>query len=96
MPQRQIAGSPRRRLERVFVLRVWREAGSPPGAMRGSVVELGSERRFFFTQLGDLRDFLSRTLAMPDPDGTIPGATGRPLPADRVSPHTATGNRRLS
>ncbi len=56
-----------RRYERVFVLRVWRETGEgSPSAMRGSVLEVGSERRYFFTQLADLKDFLSLRLAAPD------------------------------
>ena len=65
MPQRQ---SPEAsgRFERVFVLRIWREGGSTPAAMRGSVVELGSDRRFFFTQLADLNDFLSLRLSAAD------------------------------
>jgi hypothetical protein len=65
MPHRQPFN--KRRFERVFVLRVWREGGSSPAdAMRGSVVELGSDRRFFFTQLADLKDFLSLRLTAPD------------------------------
>ena len=56
-----------RRFERVFVMRVWREVGGgPSGALRGSVVELGSDRRFFFTELDDLKDFLSLRLAAAD------------------------------
>jgi hypothetical protein len=42
------------------VLRVWSEAGS--AAIRGSVVELASDQRFFFTKLADLKDFLSLRL----------------------------------
>ncbi|HLY02547.1 MAG TPA: hypothetical protein VKR56_08615 [Candidatus Cybelea sp.] len=49
------------RLERVFTLRLWREAGAR-GAIRGSLVEAGNGRRFFFTQLADLRDFLQLRL----------------------------------
>jgi hypothetical protein len=66
MSQRHPPGA-KRRYERVFVLRLWREGGSTPGTMRGSVVELGRDRRFFFTQLADLKDFLSLTLAAADP-----------------------------
>jgi hypothetical protein len=60
MSGRPRARSAGRRFERVFVLRVWSEAGS--AAIRGSVVELASDRRFFFTKLADLRDFLSLRL----------------------------------
>ena len=49
-----------RRFERAFVVRLWREDGlCTPGSMRGSIVELDSDRRFFFTELGDLKDFLA-------------------------------------
>jgi hypothetical protein len=66
MPQRQ-SDAAKERFERVFVLRLWRESGgSAAGAMRGSVVELGADRRFFFTQLADLKDFLSLRLAAAD------------------------------
>jgi hypothetical protein len=48
-----------KRLERAFTLRVWREAGGAETApLRGSLVELGEGRRFYFTQLQDLEDFL--------------------------------------
>ncbi|HEV3091038.1 MAG TPA: hypothetical protein VGX91_06275 [Candidatus Cybelea sp.] len=49
------------RLERVFTLRLWREAGAH-SAIRGSIVEVGNGRRFFFTQLTDLKDFLTLQL----------------------------------
>lgn len=48
------------RLERVFTLRLWREAGAT--AIRGSIVEAGSGRRFFFSALADLKDFLALSL----------------------------------
>jgi hypothetical protein len=68
MTQRHSIGSKGRRFERVFVLRVWREGGSGPReAIRGSVIELGSGRRFFFTQLADLKDYLSLCLTASDP-----------------------------
>jgi hypothetical protein len=53
-----------RRYERVFVLRFWREAdGAAASALRGSVIELESGRRFFFSGLRDLHDFLSLRLS---------------------------------
>jgi hypothetical protein len=52
------------RLERVFTLRLWREAGAE-SAMRGSLVEVANGRRFFFTHLADLKDFLSLRLNEP-------------------------------
>jgi hypothetical protein len=45
------------RFERTFTLRLWREPGVV-GDVRGSLIELGSGRRFFFTTLSDLKDFL--------------------------------------
>jgi hypothetical protein len=54
---------PRRRYERVFVVRVWREEEAGGfGGPRGSVHELESGRRFFFTGLRDLHDFLTLRL----------------------------------
>jgi len=56
--------SPGRRYERVFVVRVWEEAGaSSREGPRGSVHELESGRRFYFSGLRDLHDFLSVRLA---------------------------------
>jgi hypothetical protein len=52
------------RFERVFTLRLWRESGART-AIRGSLVEVGSGRRFFFTQLADLKDFLTLRLDEP-------------------------------
>jgi hypothetical protein len=49
------------RLERLFTLRLWREAGAY-SSVRGSIVEVVNGRRFFFTQLADLKDFLSLQL----------------------------------
>jgi hypothetical protein len=54
---------PPRRYERVFMLRIWREEdGAAGAALRGSVIELESGRRFFFSGLRDLHDFLSQRL----------------------------------
>ena len=64
MPCHRSTESAAGRFEKVFVLRVWSEAGSGVSrTTRGSVVELGSDRRFFFTQLADLKDFISLRLA---------------------------------
>jgi hypothetical protein len=52
-----------RRYERVFVVRVWREEGAGSGGPRGSVHELESGHRFFFSGLRDLHDFLTLRLA---------------------------------
>jgi hypothetical protein len=67
MSERSSAGGIDPRRQRVFVVRVWLEpGGNTLGAIRGSVVELESNRRFFFTQLGDLKDFLALRLAATD------------------------------
>jgi hypothetical protein len=56
--------TPWRRYERVFVVRVWEEAGAlARDGPRGSIHELESGRRFFFSSLRDLHDFLSVRLA---------------------------------
>lgn len=49
------------RFERLFTLRLWREAGAG-NAIRGSLIEVGNGRRFFFTHLADLKDFLALRL----------------------------------
>ena len=49
-----------RRCERVFMLRLWREAGcTDDAATRGSIVEVATGRRFYFSGLTDLHDFLA-------------------------------------
>jgi hypothetical protein len=63
MPDLPPSGGSTRRFERAFVLRVWREASDAETApLRGSLVELGDGRRFYFTHLRDLEDFLKLTL----------------------------------
>jgi hypothetical protein len=58
---------PGRRLERVFVVRVWREAGMVGRAdVRGSVHELETGQKFFFSGLRDLHDFLTLRLDASD------------------------------
>jgi hypothetical protein len=53
-----------RRYERVFVLRVWEESGDLTcDGMRGSIHDLENGRKFFFSGLRDLQDFLVLRLA---------------------------------
>lgn len=52
-----------RRLERLFVVRLWREEGAPPDAIRGSAREVEGDQRFAFSDLGELEDFLRWRLA---------------------------------
>lgn len=63
MSDRPAAGTSPRRIERVFIMRLWREPSNVSlGAMRGSVVEVDGPR-FFFSNLGDLNEFLALRLA---------------------------------
>jgi hypothetical protein len=67
MAKRSESGLSRRSFERAFMLRMWREAGrEAPGTLRGSILDLASGRRFYFTELGDLKDFLRQTLDKPE------------------------------
>jgi hypothetical protein len=56
------------RSERLFVLRIWREDGIPAEQMRGSVLEVGTDRRFYFTELSDLGAYLDSRLNAPGAD----------------------------
>jgi hypothetical protein len=67
MPDLPPSGRSKRRFERAFMLRVWREAGGRETApLRGSLIELGNGRRFLFTRLEDLEDFLKLTFEQGD------------------------------
>ncbi len=58
------------RAERVFLVRLWREPGSPARAWRGSVhdVSLGSKR--YITAPQEIAEFVTLQLATSDePDG---------------------------
>jgi hypothetical protein len=49
----------RLRVDRVFIMRVWREAGSEPmHPIRISVAEVGSGQKFYFSDVVDMCDFL--------------------------------------
>jgi hypothetical protein len=52
-----VAASPRR-IEQLFVVRLWRETGATSRGWRGSVEHIGTERRFFFSSLADLVEFI--------------------------------------
>jgi hypothetical protein len=51
-------GSPHRRLERVFVVRLWREAGAAPDGLRGSVDDVTEHDQHAFASLDDLMAYL--------------------------------------
>jgi hypothetical protein len=55
------SGSPRRR-ERVYVLRIWREAGAPPESVRGSLEDVATREQHAFGAFGELADYLRRQL----------------------------------
>lgn len=52
----------RRRVGRVFVVRLWRDAGAPIDAVRCSVEEVGGAERHAFADLAGLPEYLRRSL----------------------------------
>jgi len=49
----------RKRIERAFVVRVWREIGATQAdPLRGGVQDLATGERFYFGDLGDLNVYL--------------------------------------
>ena len=48
----------RRRVDRVFVVRVWRETGAPAADVRCSVDDVGAGRRLAFSGFSELTDYL--------------------------------------
>ncbi len=59
-----------RRSEHLFIVRLWQEAGQPPGSpWRGSVEHVPSAQRFYFTSLDDLNDFITLRLNSNPRDG---------------------------
>lgn len=58
-----------RRFNRTFTLRLWCEEGSVPGTLRGSIVEVDSGRRFFFSAFAELEGFLRSSVAEPEAAG---------------------------
>jgi hypothetical protein len=52
------------RLERLFIVRVWREEGSSPLAFRGSVHDVEAGLRLGFSAIGELEDLLLRRLRL--------------------------------
>jgi hypothetical protein len=53
--------------QHLFIVRIWLEQsnGQPPDQWRGSVEHIPSARRFYFTALSDLLDFIKRWLDDP-------------------------------
>ena len=64
------------RSEHLFVVRVWREAGTRARSCRGYVVHVPTKQRIYFSELGDLLEFIRLRFdgadVSPDCDG---GAT---------------------
>ena len=55
------------RLERLFIVRVWREEGASPQTFRGSVHDVEAGRRLAFSAIGELEALLLRQLRPGDP-----------------------------
>jgi len=63
------------RVERLFVLRIWREEGAAPRSFRGSVHDVEAGNRIGFLALGDLEGLLRGTnyaLQRPEPAAIAP------------------------
>lgn len=56
-----------RRLERTFVVRLWREAGARADAVRGTAEDVGDGERLAFGDLRQLEKFLRQRLFGSDP-----------------------------
>jgi hypothetical protein len=46
------------RVEQLFVVRIWREAGARDRSYRGSVVHVSTQQRTYFSELADLVEFM--------------------------------------
>jgi len=46
------------RSEQLFVVRIWREAGTRDRTFRGSVVHISTKQRMYFSELADLVEFM--------------------------------------
>ena len=57
-----------RRVDRVFVVRLWREAGAAPDTVRGSVHDVHADRQRVFCTFASLTDYLHRRLEDSDHD----------------------------
>jgi hypothetical protein len=56
--------SPSRRVEHLFIVRVWYERGAEgSSAWRGSVEHVGTKERIYFTNMVALTDFLDERLS---------------------------------
>lgn len=59
------------RPQHLFIVRLWSEASQPTiSEWRGSVEHIQSGRKFYFTSLGDLNDFISFRLRQEPNPGT--------------------------
>jgi hypothetical protein len=54
------------RMEQLFVVRIWREAGARDRSFRGSVVHVSTEQRTYFSELADLVEFVRLRLELKD------------------------------
>jgi hypothetical protein len=50
------------RRERVFLVRMWSDAGAAADGWRGSVHEVGTDRRFYLTAPGEIAEYIATAL----------------------------------
>jgi hypothetical protein len=55
------------RIEHLFIVRMWREAGSTVTGWRGSAEHTGTKERIYFSSLVGLTEFLEARVAAPPP-----------------------------
>jgi hypothetical protein len=48
---------PPERAEHLFMVRLWREPGSPP-QVRGLIEDVQAQQRFYFSSLAELNEFI--------------------------------------
>ena len=58
-----------RRLERLFIVRLWREAGASPDELRGTAQDVEGGARAVFSDLRELDEFLAGVLRDERVDG---------------------------
>jgi len=52
----------RDRRERVFLVRMWSDAGTAADDWRGSIHEVGTDRRFYVTAPGEIAGYIATAL----------------------------------
>jgi hypothetical protein len=57
----------RSRRERVFLVRMWSDADTVADDWRGSIHEVGTDRRFYITAPGDVAGYIATALLHAEP-----------------------------